>query len=103
MISKAELKEYIELHLVNVLDDRFSVRVTASYNVYIYIYVLSSDGDIDFDLILQIVDIIKYLKNILRLNFKFEINSQRNTVSFFEYKNSGIIIRFNVSENSPIS
>ena len=37
MLSRPKLKDYIEIHLVNILEDRFTVRVTPSYNVHIKI------------------------------------------------------------------
>lgn len=119
MISKAELKEYIEMHLVTLLDDRFTVRITnvtgtpISYNVLIrinnnYMNVPSintpngiyiGNDNIDFDLMLQILEILKYLKNMLELNFQFiPSNAGSNALSCFDYIRNSISIRFNASE-----
>ncbi len=78
MLSRPKLKDYIEIHLVNILEDRFTVRVTPSYNVHIKINATENLYGLDLDLMVQILDILRYIGNTLNLNFYFDTTGSRN-------------------------
>ncbi len=96
MISRPKLKDYIETCLVDILEERLSVNVTPSYNVQIKI--ASKEGiptiDLDLDLLVQILDRLRYIRNTLNLHFYFDMTGQN--YPFIHLIVNANVIRFRV-------